>query len=128
MKNYFYTSDIKVVNKQLTAGKPVLLKIGHQNCPPCVRIKPVIEELAKDVPEMIFVDYDITFLRTRQVNEAESVFLENHSFRGVPYFSLYRNGQWSQGNTHDLYALIAGKQIERLKLLTSNPTTHEGEE
>ena len=55
---------IKIESKEqfdlLTSGTKVAVKFGHAQCKPCVSISPVFEKLAKEHPDVTFIDVDVT--------------------------------------------------------------------
>ena len=128
MSNYLKTSKLEDLQALINKKGTVLLKIGHNGCPPCIRIAPVIEKVAKQVPEIHFVDYDIFYLRTRQASPEESYFLDNLKFRSVPHFVLYYNGLIYNHNSPVIYMLIRAEDIKGIKNLVPLPNKGEGDE
>ena len=127
--NYIKTGKISHVHEQLASKGAVLLKIGHNNCRPCVIITPVIEELASQTQGMSFVDYDVSFLATREPEPSERYFLDSLKLKSVPHFVLYYKGVILNHNSPMLYGLVRAKDGDGLlALIPKDKIQGEGEE
>ncbi len=64
---------------------PVLVKLGHKECPPCIAVEPVLLKLAQDFgPDLRVVE-----INTRHPDNVE---LRKLAPYGVPQFLLFFNG------------------------------------
>lgn len=123
MSNYIFTNNISEVIEKLQSSKHTILKIGHDRCQPCVKIKPVIKDISQHLPEITFVDYDISFMLKRIPTPEEHSFLEDLNFRSVPHFVLYTQNKKLNIQSSKIYSLIASKITAGLRnLITDNPS------
>jgi thioredoxin 1 len=69
----------------INSDVPVILDIYSQSCPPCKRLKPVLEELQAELsPQYSFVCLD---------GEASSSLTKKLNVRGYPTLLFYKNGK-----------------------------------
>ena len=128
MSNYLKTEKLSDLQNKINKGIPVILKIGHNGCPPCIKIAPVIKKVAQSVPDITFIDYDISFFKTRPPTPEEDYFLNNLKFRSVPHFIMYYNGLIYNHNSPSIYALIRAEDSLGLKDLLPKVNNSEGAE
>lgn len=127
MPNYLKTDSLSALQSLINSKQPVILKIGHNGCAPCIRIAPVIEKVAKKVPEITFIDYDISFMRSRSLTPEEDYFIRNLKFRSVPHFVMYYNGIIYNHNSPNIYRSIQTENIDELmSMLPKNKIQGEG--
>lgn len=70
--------------KRIIDGKePVIVWFGAPSCKPCVKIAPVVEELAKKYPHVRVLKLDV------EGDEFDSLLGDNWS---IPFFELWKNG------------------------------------
>lgn len=53
------SKNINNLSDALSSGLPVVAKIGSDRCYPCRMMNPVMEELSKEVREVIFLNIDV---------------------------------------------------------------------
>lgn len=79
--------------------KPVIVKFYLEDCPPCMRTKPILEKLARTYKNITFIEID---------SNAYNAIAEKYSILSVPTFIYFLNGQ-EQGR------LIGGKTETEFK-------------
>jgi len=68
----------------LEEEKPVLVDFSAEWCGPCQLLKPIFDELSKEIKEIKFVKVD--------VDEEKELALK-YGVRGVPCLILFKNGE-----------------------------------
>jgi len=74
------TFDIQVLGSQ----RPVVVDFWASWCGPCLRLAPVFEELAKEMPDVQFVKVDV---------DAEPSLAEQFRVTSIPTLRLFKGGQ-----------------------------------
>ena len=74
------------LNEILSNNKTVLIDFSTQWCVPCKKMKPIIEEIKKENPnvKILFIDAD-----------ANKELVKKYQIKGVPVFIVFKNGEES---------------------------------
>jgi len=80
-----HVSDASFDSDVLKASKPVLVDFWAPWCGPCVRMSPILEELADSLKDKVVV-------AKLNVDENPKI-SRNYGIKGIPTFMIFKNGQ-----------------------------------
>src|SRR5262245_49436869 len=80
-----HVSDASFDSDVLKASKPVLVDFWAPWCGPCVRMSPILEELADSLKDKVVV-------AKLNVDENPKI-SKTYGIRGIPTFMIFKNGQ-----------------------------------